>query len=45
VRREQLEAEQRAEAGRLALVIAFLVLDAAQRGCHHLAVHRLVCRK
>ena len=42
VRRERLQAGQRADAGRFHLA---LDLRAAQRGCHDLAVHRLIAER
>ena len=42
VRRERPQAKQRADAGRLHLA---LVLGAAQRGRHHLAVHRHIAER
>ncbi len=39
MRRERPQTKQRADAGRLYLALGF---GPAQRGCHHLAVHRLI---
>ena len=43
VRRERLQAEQRADAGRLDF--AAFAFGAAQRGSHHPAVHRLITER